>query len=160
MRVIGIDPGSISTGYGIIEGEGENLELVVFGAIKAKPRASLLDRYIAIYEKLREIIAEYGPREAAVETLFFSKNVKSAIKLGEARAVAMLAAGRAGLPVSEYAPRRVKKAVVGVGTAHKSQVQSMVQHILKLKEAPTPDDASDAIAIALCHIISKKRYPG
>ena len=158
MRVIGIDPGSISTGYGIIEGEGENLELVVYGAIKAAPRTSLVERLIAIYEKLGEIIRKHEPREAAVETLFFCKNVKSAIKLGEARAVAMLAAGKAGLTVSEYAPRRVKQSVVGVGAAHKSQVQSMVQHILRLKEAPTPDDASDALAIALCHIFSKKRY--
>ena len=159
MRVIGIDPGSRSTGYGIVEGEGEKLKLVAFGAIKSSPRTGIIERYVKIYEELEEILRKYRPCEAAVESIFFCKNVKSAIKLGEARSVAMLAAGRAGLPVSEYAPRRVKQAVVGVGTAHKSQVQHMVQHILKLEEAPQPDDASDAIAIALCHIFSKKRVP-
>ncbi|MDP8246569.1 MAG: crossover junction endodeoxyribonuclease RuvC [Candidatus Tritonobacter lacicola] len=159
MRVIGIDPGSRVTGYGIIEGEGDNLKLVAFGVIRADPHATLLERYIKIYEEVKVIIGKYAPGEAAVESIFFCKNASSAIKLGEARSVAMLAAGRSGLKVSEYAPKRVKQAVTGVGTAHKSQVQHMVKQILKLDEVPKPADASDAIAIALCHIFTKKRTP-
>ncbi len=152
MRVLGIDCGSECTGYGIVEGDGKSYRLVASGAIRSSARASLGERLLKIAGELRRLMEIYAPEVAAIEEIFFAVNVKSALRLGHVRGVAMLEAARAGLAVSEYSPLEVKSSVVGYGRAEKRQVQQMVKAILKLPEPPEPEDAADALAIAICHI--------
>ena len=150
MRVLGIDPGTRTTGYGIIEaGPGGVIKLVCEGQIT--PAGSMEQRLLAISDLLSEVTAEFKPDHASVESVFYSKNVRSAIMLGHARGVALLAAARAGIPVSEYAPTKIKQAVTGYGSATKAQVQKMVKVLLNTKRS-FGADAADALAAAICHL--------
>mgnify|MGYP000002820172 CR=1 FL=1 len=152
MRVMGIDPGSNCTGYGIVEEINGDLKVVHWGSVKTKPRQSFPEKLKLIYDELIATSREFNPDEVAVEDMFYATNVKSALKLGQTRGVAILSAVNEGKPVAEYSPLEVKQSVVGYGHAEKEQVQDMVTAILKLKEKPEPLDASDALAVAICHI--------
>ena len=152
MRVMGIDPGSKCTGCGVIDEVNNELKVVYWGSIKTKPRQSFPERLKFIYDELVAVIKEFNPDEIAVEDMFFATNVKSALKLGQTRGVAILSAVNEGKPVAEYSPLEVKQSVVGYGRAEKQQVQDMVTTLLKLKEKPDTFDASDALAVAICHI--------
>ena len=152
MRVMGIDPGSNCTGCGVIEEIDNELKVVYWGSIKVKTRQPFPQRLKFIYDKLIEVIQNFNPDEVAVEDMFFATNVKSALKLGQTRGIAVLSAVNEGKPVAEYSPLEVKQSVVGYGRAEKQQVQEMVTTLLKLKEKPEPFDASDALAVAICHI--------
>jgi crossover junction endodeoxyribonuclease RuvC len=154
VRVFGIDPGSDRTGYGCVETGGGRHVLVTCGAVTSPARASFPDKLLAIHRSLRALLAETRPDTVAIESLFFATNVRSALRLGHARGVAMLAAVEAGLTVVEYTPAEVKRAVVGYGRAEKRQVQRMIMLLLGLQTAPVPHDASDALAVAICHIHS------
>ena len=149
MRILGIDPGSRFTGFGIIEVNGDRVTPVHHGVIKAGT-GEFPQRLGIIFSGIKELIGEYAPDEMAIETVFVSKNAGSALKLGQARGAAVCAAISLGLPVAEYSPRSVKQAVVGRGSADKVQVQHMITVLLRLKERP-PEDAADALAVALCH---------
>jgi len=153
MRVLGIDCGSEYTGYGVVEqlDEGQ-LICCICGAIKLKARDPMAARLQKIFSELTQIIAVHQPEMVAIEDVFYAVNVKSALKLGQVRGVAMLAASSCGLQVAEYAPLAIKSAVVGYGKAEKQQVQQMVMRLLKLTAPPQPTDAADALAIAICHI--------
>lgn len=153
MRVLGIDCGGEYTGYGVVEmhQRGE-LCCLSCGAIKLSPREALPTRLSRIFTQLGEIIVEHRPEQVAIEDVFYALNVKSALKLGQVRGVAMLAAAAAGLEVAEYSPLTIKSSVVGYGRAEKQQVQYMVTRLLRLEAPPEPMDASDALAIAICHI--------
>lgn len=152
MRVFGIDPGSIRTGFGCVASDGIRHRLVTSGAVLTPPRACLPEKLLAIHRALADEIARARPTCVVVENVFHAANVRSALILGQARGVALLAAVEAGLPVFEYTPAEVKRAVVGYGRADKQQVQRMVMLLLGLVEPPTPFDASDALANALCHL--------
>src|SRR6516162_11707834 len=153
MRVLGIDCGGEYTGYGVVEiHPNGNLSCLTCGAIKLSQREKLPIRLSRIYMHLGAIISEHQPDEVAIEDVFYALNVKSALKLGQVRGVAMLAAASAGLEVSEYSPLTIKSAVVGYGRAEKQQVQHMVTYLLDLAEIPQPADAADALAIAICHL--------
>jgi crossover junction endodeoxyribonuclease RuvC len=153
MRVLGIDCGTEYTGYGVVElcPDGK-LVCLANGAIRLSPREPLAARLETIFTRLSEIIVGHRPDQVAIEDIFYALNVKSALKLGQVRGVAMLAASSAGLPVSEYAPLAVKSAVVGYGKAEKQQVQHMVTQLLNLAAPPDSPDAADALAIAICHL--------
>ncbi len=150
MRILGVDPGTQVCGYGVIETRGADARALDYGVAKARG-SSVPARLKVVYEGLQEVIERNQPDVVAVEGAFFQKNVRSAIKIGEARGVALLAAASHGIEVVEYAPAEVKKAVTGNGNASKPQVQQMVKIILRMAELPTPEDASDALAIAVCH---------
>jgi crossover junction endodeoxyribonuclease RuvC len=153
MRVLGIDCGGQYTGYGVVElGSRGGLLCLACGAIKLSPREPLARRLAQIYGQLNALIDEHQPDEVAIEEIFYALNVKSALKLGQVRGVAMLAAAAAGLDVAEYSPLTIKSAVVGYGRAEKEQVQLMVTRLLGLPGPPQPMDASDALAIAICHL--------
>ena len=153
MRVLGIDCGTEYTGYGIVEQAKDGvLQYVSAGVIRLNTRRPLHTRLFEILQSLTELISEYRPGCVAIEDLFYAVNVKSALKLGHVRGVAMLAAAMAGLDVAEYAPLAVKSAVVGYGRAEKSQVQQMVGRLLRINSVPQPADAADALAIAICHL--------
>jgi crossover junction endodeoxyribonuclease RuvC len=153
MRVLGIDCGTEYTGFGVVElcADGKLLCLTC-GAIKLSSRDPLPMRLATIFQRLVALIEEHHPDNVAIEEVFYALNVKSALKLGQVRGVAMLAASAAGLGVSEYAPLSIKSAVVGYGRAEKPQVQHMVMRLLNLAEIPQPADAADALAIAICHL--------
>ncbi len=156
MRVLGIDPGTAITGYGVVEGESDSLILTTYGAITTPASQPLSQRLQQIYRELRALIAEWRPDSGAVEELFFSKNVRTALAVGQARGVALLALSDAGLSIQEYKPAEVKQAVAGYGAAPKEQVQAMVQLLLGLDDIPRPDDAADALAVAICHLHSAR----
>lgn len=149
MRVIGLDPGLRRTGWGVIDVAGNRLSLVSSGVAEVADRGGLAMRLAGMFEEVVAVIDRFGPDEAAVEETFVNRNPVSTLKLGAARGVVLLAPARAGLPVSEYAPNRVKKAVVGVGHATKDQVATMVRHLLPGTAAVA--DAADALAVAVCH---------
>lgn len=151
MRVMGVDPGSIVTGYGVIESDGRSYKIIEYAGIRASSRLPLAERLLVISKKLEEVFERLTPRACAVEETFYAVNVKSALKLGHVRGVVLLAAARAGVEIFEYSPLEIKSALVGYGRAEKEQVQEMVRLLLKLKEAPQPLDASDALAVAICH---------
>ena len=150
MRILGIDPGSRATGYGLIEKEGNRLIHIDNGVIRPPEKAELPERLQAIFSGINAIIDEYSPQNSAIEQVFMSQNAQSALKLGQARGAALLALANAGLEVGEYSPMQVKSAVVGYGRAAKSQVQQMVKALLNLPEI-AQEDASDALAVAICH---------
>lgn len=153
MRVLGIDCGGEYTGYGVVEMDDHGkLCCLTCGAIKLSAREALPRRLSRIFTQLGGIIAEHQPEEVAIEDVFYALNVKSALKLGQVRGVAMLAAAAAGLEVAEYSPLSIKSSVVGYGRAEKQQVQNMVTRLLDLPTPPEPLDASDALAIAICHL--------
>ncbi|OGW40070.1 MAG: crossover junction endodeoxyribonuclease RuvC [Nitrospirae bacterium GWD2_57_9] len=156
MRVLGVDPGTLTSGYGIVAEEDHKLFHVVSGGISPSAKQPFPKRLKKIYEELEKIIEKYRPHVVVVEDLFVSKNMQSALKLGHARGVAILAAMNAGLPVFEYSPLEVKQAVVGNGKAEKKQVQMMVKALLDLQKVPHPADAADALAAAICHIHSSR----
>ena len=151
MRIFGIDPGSIRTGYGCVEAGGGRHALVTCGAISAPAGSGFAERLHVIHETLTRVLRETSPDCVAIENLFHARNVRSALQLGHARGVAMLAAVQAGVPIVEYTPAEIKLAVVGYGRADKIQVQHMVKLLLGLTVLPKPFDASDALAAALCH---------
>jgi crossover junction endodeoxyribonuclease RuvC len=151
VRIFGIDPGSDSTGYGCVEADGSRHRMIVSGAIKTPALAPFPEKLLAIHAGLTALLTECRPDCVAIENLFYSTNARSALKLGHARGVAMLAAVEAGLPIAEYTPAEVKRAVVGYGRAEKPQVQQMVKLLLGLAALPTPHDAADALAVAICH---------
>ncbi|MBI4443195.1 MAG: crossover junction endodeoxyribonuclease RuvC [Acidobacteria bacterium] len=150
MRILGIDCGSAATGYGIIESDGRRCQVVASGVIRTQNRLSFPQRLKQIAQSLSNLIEEHGPEVVAVEGIFSAINARSALALGQVRGVALLAAAQAELPVHEYSPLEVKSSVVGYGRAEKSQVQLMVQTLLGLEVKP-PEDAADALAVALCH---------
>ncbi|MCD4803722.1 MAG: crossover junction endodeoxyribonuclease RuvC [Anaerolineales bacterium] len=156
--VIGIDPGTAITGYGIVqEKENGELEWIAHGVVTTPSDWDDPKRLLELYQKLCEILSTYKPDCCAVEKLFFQKNVKTAISVGQGRGAALIAAAASELPVGEYTPLEVKQAVVGYGSADKQQVQQMVKVLLDLSEIPQPDDAADALAVAICHLHSTRR---
>jgi crossover junction endodeoxyribonuclease RuvC len=152
VKIFGIDPGSLRTGYGCVEYSGSRHQLVVCGSLAPPATATFPERLKHIHAGLTALLVECRPDCVAVESIFHARNVRSALKLGHARGVALLAASEAGLTVVEYAPTEVKRAVVGYGRAEKPQVQQMVKLLLGLEHAPSPHDAADALAIAICHL--------
>lgn len=156
MRVLGIDCGSRITGYGVVDTNGADCLFVRCGAIRSRPSDPLALRLKQIYSGIVAVIRELEPDAAAFESLFYSNNVQSALKLGHVRGVSLFAAAEANLPVFEYSPLEVKSAVTGYGRAEKLQVQQMVCALLKLETAPEPFDASDALAVAICHVHSNR----
>ena len=151
MRVLGIDPGSETLGWGVIDGSGAKYALVDFGTVKSNPREQFSKRLVNIYNGIAEIMAEHSPDVLSVEDTFYAVNVGVALKLGQVRGTMLLLAEQRGIEIAEYAPRLVKQTVVGYGNAEKQQVGEMVKILLKLKEVPKPHDAADALAIAICH---------
>ena len=154
MRVVGIDPGSLATGYGIVEHGTAGMQALTWGAVRTSARQPLPARLKRIYEELSEVIRVWQPETAVVEKVFFAENAKAALTLGQARGVALLTVANAALPLVEYSALEIKQAVVGYGRAAKEQVQHMVQVLLSLPEAPRPADAADALAAAICHLHS------
>jgi crossover junction endodeoxyribonuclease RuvC len=152
MRILGIDPGSETTGWGVVEGDARRYRLVEFGTVKASPHERFAARLLKISDGVESLLARYEPDVCAVEEAFFAVNAKTALKLGQVRGVVLVAAERAGVEIAEYAPRLVKQTVVGYGAAEKQQVQEMVRVLLKLRAGPTPYDASDALAVAITHL--------
>ena len=152
MIVLGIDPGSETTGWGVIEGDARRYALVDFGTVKATPRERFAARLLKISVGIEELIERFSPDVCAVEEAFFAVNAKTALQLGHVRGVVLLAAERAGVEIAEYAPRLIKQTVVGYGAAEKQQVQEMMRVLLKMRAAPTPLDASDALAVAVTHL--------
>lgn len=151
FRIIGIDPGTAITGYGVIEVRGNDYVAIDYGCIRPPRTLKLSDRYLVIFNAIEELLEKYSPSVLSIETQYVAKNPKSAITLGMARGVAIVAAKRKGLSIYEYAPSKAKSAVVGNGGASKEQVQGMVKMLLKLAVLPTPADAADALALAICH---------
>lgn len=152
MIILGVDPGTLITGYGIIESKNGTLSLLACDAITNNGKTSMPLRLKRIYDALSETIDRYHPDELAIETAFYGKNAQSALKLGHARGVAILAAVAREIPTSEYSPREVKKAIVGKGNASKQQVQYMVKSLLHLQDVPKHYDVTDALAVAVCHL--------
>ncbi len=153
--VLGIDPGYGRCGWGVIEVTGNCLRSLGYGVIETSARVAFAQRLETLYKNLKNVIAAHAPQESAIEQLFFSRNVKTAINVGQARGVAVLTCAQAGLPVLEYKPGEIKLAVTGYGLADKSQVQRMVNMILGMKHGPKLDDAADALAVAICHAHSR-----
>jgi crossover junction endodeoxyribonuclease RuvC len=151
MRVMGIDPGSQTMGWGVVEGDSRRYSLVAFGAVRASSSTRFAARLLKMSNGLEEVIAEHRPDACAIEDAFLATNVKVSMKLGQVRGVVLLAAERAGLDIHEYSPRLIKQTVVGYGNAEKQQVQEMVRLLLTLKTVPSPHDAADALAVAICH---------
>jgi crossover junction endodeoxyribonuclease RuvC len=152
VRVLGIDPGSETTGWGVVDGDARRYRMVDFGTVKANPRLRFAARLLKISDGVEALVEKFRPDVCAVEEAFFAVNAQTALKLGHVRGVVLLAAERAGVEIAEYAPRLVKQTVVGYGAAEKQQVQEMMRVLLKLKEVPTPHDASDALAVAVTHL--------
>jgi len=156
VLILGIDPGTAITGYGLVREDDKGLALVDCGVITTPSDHPLPARLQVIYQGLADVIREHRPEAAAVEELFFSRNVRTALSVGQARGVVLLALADAGLPIHEYKPLQVKQAVAGYGGADKQQVQEMVRMLLNLDHVPQPDDAADAVAVAVCHIHSAR----
>ena len=157
MITLGIDPGTAITGYGIINEEQNGcLKVVDFGVIRTSAEFSQAQRLVHLYKRIRELLFLHHPEMGAVEKLFFERNVRTALHVGQARGVALLAMAESNLQIGEYTPMEVKQAVAGYGGADKNQVQQMVKTILGLETVPHPDDAADALAVAICHIHSAR----
>lgn len=156
MKILGIDPGIAMVGYGIVQCTGNHYKAIDYGCIKTSSKSLFPDRLKYVYDEIINIINKYEPDEMAIEELFFNKNVKTAIKVGQARGVEILAAKNMGLEIYEYTPLQVKQAVVGYGRAEKRQVQEMIKILLNLEKIPKPDDVADALAVATCHGSSLK----
>jgi len=156
VLVLGIDPGTAITGFGLVREEEEGLALVAYGVITTAANQPLPERLQLIYQGLAQVTRQHQPQQAAVEELFFSRNARTALSVGHARGVALLALADAGLPIYEYKPLEIKQAITGYGGADKGQVQEMVRLLLNLDHVPQPDDAADAVAVAVCHIHSAR----
>ena len=151
MRVLGIDPGSRTLGWGIVEGKALKYRGIAYGTIKSNPRESFSKRLLKIYQGIEEVIEKFEPDALSIEEVFYAHNVKVALKLGQVRGAVLVLGEKSGLSIGEYSPRLIKQTVVGYGNAEKHQVQEMVKILLKLKKVPEPHDAADALAIAICH---------
>jgi crossover junction endodeoxyribonuclease RuvC len=151
MRVLGIDPGSETLGWGVVEGSGLKYSLVEFGTVKSSPKLAFPKRLARIYDGVTEVIEKFGPDVLSIEEAFYAVNAQVALKLGQVRGVVLVLGEQRGLEIAEYAPRLIKQTVVGYGAAEKPQVQEMVRVLLRLKSPPTPHDAADALATAICH---------
>lgn len=151
MLILGVDPGLAIVGYSLVEKKGNKFSIIEYGVIRTGANKKNVERLQKIYNEMVAIIEKYRPDQMAVEELFFNKNVKTALRVGQARGVILLAGAQAGLEVAEYTPLQIKQAVVGYGRARKHQVQQMVKALLNLNEVPTPDDAADALAVSICH---------
>ena len=151
MRILGIDPGYAILGYGIVDVEGNHFKMVEYGAVTTEADMSMPDRLKVLYNGLMDIIDRYNPDEAAIEELFFNTNNKTAILVGQARGVAILACANSGVEIYEYTPLQIKQYLSGYGRADKKQIQQMVKIMLNLREIPKPDDAADGLAAAICH---------
>lgn len=158
MIILGIDPGTAICGYGVVEKENYNFKLLDYGAVNTPAGMALEDRLVRIYDGITALIKKYHPEEMAVEELFFNNNAKTALSVGHARGVVLLAGAHQHIPVYEYTPLQVKQNVVGYGRADKGQVQYMVKTVLNMREIPKPDDAADALAIAICHGQTNKAF--
>lgn len=156
MLILGIDPGTATTGYGIINSEGGRTTAITYGAIITSPKKSPADRLLAIYNQLEELIDTHKPDVVVTERLFFSKNETTAFSVGRTVGIILLLAAQKNIPTLEYTPMEIKQAVVGYGGAEKKQIQYMVTRILNLKETPKPDDVADALAIGVCHAHAAK----
>jgi len=154
MRIIGIDPGTAVTGWGIVEEREQTATMIAYGVVTTVAKTPFPNRLQTIYQELTQIIAEWHPDSSAIEELFFSKNAKTALSVGHGRGVAMLALANANLPITEYKPLEIKQAITGYGGATKLQIQQMVKLLLELDDIPRPDDAADALAVAICHLHS------
>jgi crossover junction endodeoxyribonuclease RuvC len=152
VRVLGIDPGTATTGYGVVEGEGNRLHHVAHGVISTPAKTHYASRLKTIHDEMAALIADHRPDAVSIEKLYFSQNVTTGISVAQARGVIALAAEQAGLPISEFSPLEVKSAVTGYGKAQKKQVQEMVKILLNLDDLPRPDDAADGLALAICRI--------
>jgi crossover junction endodeoxyribonuclease RuvC len=151
MLVLGIDPGLATTGYGLVAGDGQTLEAVVYGVLRTPPNIPVAERLVMLHDELTALLDRYRPDVVAMEELFFSTNARTAMTVGEARGVLLLTAAQAGLTIAEYTPLQVKQAITGYGQAEKHQVQQMVRLLLGLPEIPRPDDAADGLAVSICH---------
>lgn len=151
MRVLGIDPGSETLGWGVVEGSGLQYSLVDFGTVKSSPRQKFSKRLLKAYQGVEEVIGRFTPDVLSIEEAFYAVNVGVALKLGQVRGAVLVLAEQQGLEIAEYSPRLIKQTVVGYGNAEKHQVQEMVRLLLKMKAVPAPHDAADALAIAICH---------
>ena len=149
--ILGIDPGTIVMGYGLVHIKNKNIELINFGIIKLAQYQSHQDKLKKIFERITELITEYKPDEISIEAPFFGKNVQSMLKLGRAQGVAMAAALNKNIPVFEYSPRKIKKSITGKGNSSKDQVAGMIQNLLNMKSNPENFDATDGLAVAICH---------
>ena len=151
MRILGIDPGVAIVGFGVVDSEGGTQQMVQYGAINTPANTPLAVRLVQIEQDLMELLQQFNPDEVAIEELFFSKNITTGIAVAHARGVILATVEKAGIPLYEYTPMQVKQAVVGYGLAEKNQVMDMTKRLLKLRSVPKPDDAADALAIAICH---------
>lgn len=151
MKVLGIDPGSQTLGWGIVEGKGLKYQGIAYGTVKSTSKMAFSKRLLKIHDGLLEVIEKFQPDVLSVEEAFYAQNVKVALKLGQVRGAVLLIGERAGLEIAEFSPKTIKQTVVGYGNAEKSQVQEMVRILLKLEKAPEPHDAADALAIAICY---------
>ncbi|MEN8172135.1 MAG: crossover junction endodeoxyribonuclease RuvC [Chloroflexota bacterium] len=155
MLVLGIDPGTATTGYGLVrEDQAGNLSAVAYGVIKTPAKMPMPQRLVRLYQELKNIIHLHSPDSSAVEKLFFQRNVRTAISVGQGRGVVLLALAESGISIGEYNPMEIKQAVTGYGGADKHQIQQMVGSLLNLDQIPKPDDAADALAVAICHLHS------
>ncbi len=154
MLVLGLDPGTATTGYGLVESERGREKMIAYGTIKTAAGVAMELRLLKIFREVNDILEQYQPDSVAIEQLFHHKNAKTVITVAQSRGVLLMAVAQRGLELAEYTPLQVKQAVCGYGNAEKKQVQLMVQNILKMEEMPKPDDAADALAIAICHLHS------
>ncbi|OGO76893.1 MAG: crossover junction endodeoxyribonuclease RuvC [Clostridiales bacterium GWB2_37_7] len=151
MLIMGIDPGIAILGYGLVEYKGNSFKVIDYGAVTTEAGTPMSLRLSIIHRQLTELLEQHKPEAFAIEELFFNKNIKTALTVGHARGVAVVAAANLGVPIYEYTPLQVKQAIVGYGRAEKKQMQQMVKLLLNLKEVPKPDDVADALAVAICH---------
>ena len=151
MVILGSDPGFVQTGFGIISVNNKKIDMIDYGVIKPNAKVDLPKRLLTIHEDVKSIIDQYSPKIVVIEDIFYGKNIKSALKLGQARGAAMVASASEKIPIYEYSAKKIKQAITGNGNASKEQIQFMVKSILNLKSLPKPIDASDALAIAICH---------
>jgi crossover junction endodeoxyribonuclease RuvC len=156
MRVMGLDPGLGTTGYGLVDSNGQDLQAISFGIITTRPDCGLAIRLYQLHQQLHELLVRFSPDVVVIEQLFFGNNARTAIAVGQARGVLLLATAENNLPTAEYTPMQVKQAITGYGQADKRQMQKMVALLLSLNELPHPDDAADALAIAICYINSSR----
>ncbi len=156
MKILGIDPGIAIMGYGVVEFDGNKVKVIENGVVTTSSKTKTPERLSILYNNLNEIILEHKPDEFAIEELFFNQNVKTAITVGHARGIQILCAQENNLPIFEYTPLQIKQAITGYGRASKMQMQKTVTTLLNLKEIPKPDDAADALSVALCHALSQR----
>lgn len=152
MRILGVDPGTIVMGCGVIDNQADNMSLISYSTIKCKARSNMPERLLFLHDELAQIVRQFKPDAMAVETPFVGENIKSALAIGKAQAMVLLVAAQHHIPVYEYSPAQIKQHVADYGASSKEQIQQMVKLLLELDEVPQPDDAADALAVAICHL--------